>query len=157
VMSFCSISRLGLRIKASEKLLHRASYPVNLFQFCPDLRSQVPSQLGVESYHAAGVLDPRGLAIRRPPTPVQVSVSPEVAVAPVQRRRQPLTAFRLTEQQMTILTGALAVGSGFYTLYFVGALWGTPKDYLYAFLWGSVVSGGLKLVSNLAKGVWPAS
>ncbi len=58
-------------------------------------------------------------------------------------------SFHLTSGRMTFLTGALAVGSGFLTLYFADADWGSPKDYLNALLWGSVVSEGIKFVADM--------
>jgi hypothetical protein len=65
-------------------------------------------------------------------------------------------AFRLTTGRMTLIAGALAVGSGFLTLYFADGDWGSPKDYLNALLWGTVVSEGIKLVADLVDRVLPA-
>jgi hypothetical protein len=53
---------------------------------------------------------------------------------------------------MTLVTGFLAVGSGFLALY--SSTWGTPADYLKAFLWGSVTSEGLKYVKNVIDRIW---
>jgi hypothetical protein len=65
-----------------------------------------------------------------------------------------LAAFRLTEWQMSVVTGLIAIGLGFYTLYLSKAIWGTPADYLYAILWGSIVSEGLKYAAGLVNRVW---
>jgi len=72
------------------------------------------------------------------------------------RAERLLMAFRLTECQMSLITGLLAVGLGFYTLYLNKAMWGRPVDYLYALLWGSVVSEGLKYAAGLVDRVWNA-
>ena len=55
---------------------------------------------------------------------------------------------------MSVLTGLVTVGFGFYTLYMLKAAWGTPSDYLYGILWGSVVSEGLKYAANLVNRIW---
>lgn len=67
------------------------------------------------------------------------------------------TEFHFTDKQMTIITGLLAVGSGFLTLYFESPSWGAPADYLKAILWGSVMSEGLKYVGNLVNREWKPS
>ncbi len=73
------------------------------------------------------------------------------------RWERALSAFKFAEQKMTLITGLLTVGSGFLTLYYASPTWGAPADYLKAFLWGSVISEGLKYVSNLVGRLWPAS
>ena len=90
-------------------------------------------------------------AVAPPPTQVQVDVAP----AP-RRYQQLLRTFRLTDRQMTLFTGAIAIASGFYALYFTAnaPAWGTPKDYLYALLWGSFVSEGLKFIGRLVSRTW---
>ena len=65
-----------------------------------------------------------------------------------------LTAFRLTEWQMSVITGLIAIGLGFHTLYLTKAVWGTSADYLYAILWGSIVSEGLKYAAGLVNRIW---
>jgi hypothetical protein len=84
-------------------------------------------------------------AMAPPPTQVRVDVAPTP-----RRYQQLLRAFRLTDRQMTLFTGAIAIASGFYALYFTAnaPAWGTPKDYLYALLWGSLVSEGLRGRAN---------
>ncbi|HEX8208529.1 MAG TPA: hypothetical protein VF587_20880, partial [Solirubrobacteraceae bacterium] len=61
------------------------------------------------------------------------------------------------ERNATLVAGALAVASGLSTLYFDASVWGTPGDYLAAFLWGAAVSEGLKLIKSLADGVTGAA
>jgi membrane protein YqaA with SNARE-associated domain len=67
--------------------------------------------------------------------------------------------FQLDERRMTVISGLLAVGSGLLLLYFGSEAWGTPADYLKAFLWGSVISEsakeGAKIVANLVGRQWP--
>jgi len=70
------------------------------------------------------------------------------------RAERLLLAFRMTEWQMSVISGLLAAGLGFYTLYLKEEVWGTPADYLYALLWGSVVSEGLKYAAGLAERIW---
>jgi hypothetical protein len=65
-----------------------------------------------------------------------------------------LASFRRTEWQMTIISGLLTVGLGFYTLYLNKPVWGTTADYLYALLWGAGISEGFKYVTNLVGRVW---
>jgi hypothetical protein len=65
-----------------------------------------------------------------------------------------LAAFRYAEWQMSVIAGLIAVGLGFYTLYLSKAVWGTPADYLYAVLWGSVVSEGLKYATSIVERAW---
>jgi hypothetical protein len=54
------------------------------------------------------------------------------------------------EQQINLIAGALAVGSGFVALYLGSGTWGGPRDYVSAVLWGSVVSQGLSQLSQFA-------
>jgi len=83
------------------------------------------------------------------------AASTKVSVAKLGRWERLGEAFRLTDRQMTIVTGLLAVGSGFAAKYLTNASWGSPKDYLEAFLWGAIASEGLKVVANLAQKIWP--
>jgi PKD domain-containing protein len=59
------------------------------------------------------------------------------------------------DRQMTVVSGFLAIGSGLLTLYFQSSTWGSPNDYLEAFLWGSVVSEGVKQVAAIASRLGP--
>jgi hypothetical protein len=86
-------------------------------------------------------------------------------VSPPGRWRRGLSSLKKTEAQMTLISGTIAVMSGLAMLYFGSSdtslpVWGTPGDYLRAFLWGSVVSEATKwvangLVGNLISRVWP--
>jgi hypothetical protein len=58
--------------------------------------------------------------------------------------------FAMTDRQMTLASGILAVFSGLLALYLTSSTWGAPEDYLKAFLWGSVVSEGVKYAAALA-------
>jgi hypothetical protein len=58
------------------------------------------------------------------------------------------------DRQMTYVTGFLTIGSGFLSLYLASDHWGSPANYLEALLWGSVVSEGLKYVTNMVGKVW---
>lgn len=84
---------------------------------------------------------------RRQPSP-----TPEARQA---RRLQQL--FDRNELQMTLLTGLLTVGLGLYNLYYKNPAWGTPADYLYAVLWGSAVSEGLKYIGHMVNRLWTTS
>lgn len=65
-----------------------------------------------------------------------------------------LSSIRYKEWQMTIIAGLLTAGLGFYTLYLNKPVWGTTADYLYAVLWGSVLSEGLKYGANIVSRIW---
>lgn len=66
-----------------------------------------------------------------------------------------LASFRLTDRQMAWVAGLLAVASGFAAQYLASSSWGSANDYVKAFLWGAVVSEGLKAVANLVGRIWP--
>lgn len=65
-----------------------------------------------------------------------------------------LSSIRYKEWQMTIIAGLLTAGFGLYTLYLSKTVWGTTADYLYAVLWGSVLSEGLKYGANIVGRIW---
>jgi hypothetical protein len=65
-----------------------------------------------------------------------------------------LSSIRYKEWQMTIIAGLLTAGLGLYTLYLSKTVWGTTADYLYALLWGSVLSEGLKYGANIVSRIW---
>jgi len=67
-----------------------------------------------------------------------------------------LASFSMSERQMSIIAGLLAIGLGFQQLYLKQATWGTTADYLYALLWGSVVSEGLKYAASIVGRKWEA-
>jgi hypothetical protein len=71
--------------------------------------------------------------------------APQPLTTTAEKKRQ----FEMTDRQMTLATGVLAVFSGLVTLYVTSATWGAPGDYLKAFLWGSVVSEGTKAVAAI--------
>jgi hypothetical protein len=68
-----------------------------------------------------------------------------------------LQTYRVTEREMTLLAGSLAVASGFLTLYLSNPSWGLPGDYVKAFLWGSVVSEGLKWANSTLTRILPSA
>jgi hypothetical protein len=86
-----------------------------------------------------------------PPEPVLPGPTPRPSAAQLRRR------FELTDLQMTTITGVLAVLSGLLALYFTSSTWGAPGDYLKAFLWGSVLSEGIKYVTSLVTRSGPAA
>jgi hypothetical protein len=53
----------------------------------------------------------------------------------------------LLDRQMTLASGMLAVFSGLLAVCSTSPTWGSPGDYRKAFLWGSVVSEGVKAVT----------
>lgn len=66
-------------------------------------------------------------------------------------------AFAVRDRDMTLVAGALAVGSGLLALYFAGDVWGLPEDYLKALLWGGTVAEGVRLVAQLVSRTWGAT
>lgn len=56
-------------------------------------------------------------------------------------------ALRINDGAMNAIAGAIAVGSGLLAVYFTSAGWGSPSDYLQAFLWGGTVSEGIKAIT----------
>lgn len=62
---------------------------------------------------------------------------------------------RFDDARMTAAAAALAVGSGLIALYFATPGWGSEADYLKAFLWGAVLSEGVKYAGSIVARVWP--
>lgn len=82
--------------------------------------------------------------------PLTVSSSPG-------RSARLLSAFRLTEWPMTLVSGLLTVGAGFLLLYHANPQWGAAQDYLKAFLWGAVLSEGLRYVTGIVTHQGPSA
>src|SRR5207249_972192 len=71
-------------------------------------------------------------------------------------RMQRLQAIRnRTDLEMTLITGAIAIGSGMLALYLSKSAWGSSADYLGGLLWGTTVSQGIKYVDSLVKKILP--
>jgi hypothetical protein len=115
------------------------------------LASGEPVQIRVSHRYSEG--GAKEVAIKNSRGDVLDKLSVQVDKGPGRAARL-LAAFRLTEWQMSVITGLIAIGLGFHTLYLTKAVWGTPADYLYAILWGSIVSEGLKYAAGLVNRIW---
>jgi hypothetical protein len=105
------------------------------------LATSIPSELAVA--FIAAPAPGQAVAPPSPPPPGAPPVRPRLTAAQMWRKLE------LTDRQMTMLSGSLAVLSGLLTLYVTSPSWGAPGDYLKAFLWGSVLSEGIKFVTAL--------
>jgi hypothetical protein len=106
-------------------------------RFSAAMEAMVPAQ--------AGEPEPAPLTFDLPREDAEVRAELTQASDAELRRR-----FAMTDRQMTLASGMLAVFSGLLTLYVTSGTWGAPGDYLKAFLWGSVVSEGVKFAAALA-------
>ena len=61
------------------------------------------------------------------------------------------------DRRMGTVSFVLAALSGLVVLYVPSATWGSPSDYLKAFLWGSVVSEGTKAVAAIVAKLSPTT
>jgi hypothetical protein len=123
----------------------------NLVKVTEDMVLQTRHRFGKSGLYEVAIQDGKGKFLG---APREVRIQPEQG-----RWERLLVEFRVTETQMTFISGILAVSTGLLTLYSPTPTWGAPADYLKAFLWGSLVSettkAGAKVVTSLVQRKWP--
>jgi hypothetical protein len=112
-----------------------------------DLDDWLKKQTLSDGTRSPGMAPPAAEAVQRPQAVPRVrrNIGLRQSISRLRRRQR----FPLIDRGMTLATGLLAVFSGLLALYSASPTWGTPADYLKAFLWGSVVSEGVKAVTAL--------
>ena len=126
-----------------------------------DLVKRAGEQENHTALFAPAVMPPAQPFVRPEPSPLRALLTTrtpaEPPASPTGAVSQMRAAFQRMDRQMTLASGMLAVFSGLLVLYSTSPAWGAPGDYLKAFLWGSVVSEGVKAVTALVARTGPSA